>query len=101
MIADVERPILGADFLFHYKLKVDLSKRILIDLLANLTSSAKLSVLIKSSINENVQKLLRKFQDITLNSGFAKPVKHLITHQIKTTGQPIHSKVRRLSAENR
>lgn len=107
LIADVEKPILGADFLFHYKLIVDLAERILIDPLTNLTSngnlfkgpSTTLSVLIKPSINEDIQKLLREFQNITIDSGLAKPVKHLITHQIKTTGHPIFSKVRRLSPE--
>lgn len=93
IIADVARPILGADFLSHFGLIVDLSAKTLIDPTTNLTSSGKisrtqipnLSVLLNSSIDLRIQNLLKQFQEITIDSGFSKPVKHLVTHSIITT----------------
>lgn len=107
LIADVRKPILGADFLFHFGLLVDLAKRSLIDPLTSLattgnllkSSASSLSILIEPSIHQGVQNLLREFHDITIDLGFSKPIKHNVTHQINTTGLPIVSKVRRLSPE--
>jgi len=43
--------------------------------------------------------LLNKWHKITAESGFASSIKHNITHQIITTGNPVVSKVRKLSTE--
>ncbi|XP_071041381.1 uncharacterized protein [Parasteatoda tepidariorum] len=42
-IADVSRPILGADFLSHYDILVDLKSKSLIDKLTNVTFCGKIS----------------------------------------------------------
>lgn len=102
IIAQVTTPIIGADFLRHYGLLVDLKGRKLVDSLTNLTAAgnAKLSdqVAIKV-INDRspFQALLKNFPDIITPTPNFKRVKHSTQHYIQTTGPPVFSKPRRIS----
>lgn len=107
IIADVTKPILGADFLGHYGLLIDISKKQLIDPLSTIRSNGKLtssfnsslSVLFDNSYDPRIQKLLKSWYDITIDNNFDKPIKHSISHKILTEGNPIASKCRRLAPD--
>ncbi|GBN28314.1 hypothetical protein AVEN_198237-1 [Araneus ventricosus] len=106
ILASVSRPILGADFLEHYNLLVDMKRKKLLDG----TSAAGLEKPISANESMHVAtvqgdssyvKLLLKFSDITKPSQ-AKPVihiKHNTEHYIETRGFPVLSKAQRFGPE--
>ena len=83
-VADIPRAIIGADFLAHFGLMVDLEDRVLIDKLTSLRSIGSVS---RDSI-----------PSITVVSKCALP-KSRVTHHIETCGPPVFAKPRRLAAE--
>lgn len=105
IIASVPIPILGADFLRHFSLAVDVKNRKLIDTLTELkVSGCKSSVVSPSPVfaipNSNgVTLLLREYSDITRPNFQEQPVKHNVTHHITTTGPPVNAHPRRLSSD--
>lgn len=107
IIADISRPILGADFLSHFGLIVDIKNRTLSDPVSSYKvfaqivkgSFSSLSVLINSKIDSRIEKLLTDYKEITIDNNFSKSVNHSITHHIVTEGQPIFSKTRRLAPD--
>lgn len=111
VIADVERPILGADFLRNFGLLVDVRNRRLIDTLTGIfhaftpsttpISSLQLSHMKHEEISE-YEMLLKEFPALTRTEhrhGANTNLTHHITHHIETTGPPVFAKPRRLSAE--
>jgi len=101
IIAEVQQPILGADFLKHFKLLVDLDSRRLIDSETELyvrgviTTCDTLS-LTKISHDNCFKGILQEFDEVT------RPIrslesKHGVQHQIITSGHPIAERARRLS----
>ena len=104
-IADVTRPILGADFFIRHNLAVDMRGRRLVDLdnasfiqAASTSASANIAGLSSSPCN-SFSRLLHDFPDI-LVPRFDSPVnKHGVEHHIVTKGPPIHARVRRLDSE--
>jgi len=101
-IATDTRPILGADFLTQYGLKLDMKNRKLTDPLANI------SVNLVSGDEE--AKVVRVKEDAGSNSFILKHFPRLLTspnyeeipdtvpfHEIKTTGPPLFAKPRPLS----
>ena len=71
IVADVKQPILGADFLIHYNLLVDLSGRCLHDMRTGLAIAATISTIkplslnrIDSTCNEYTE-LLNQFPELT------------------------------------
>ncbi|GFT14916.1 putative pol polyprotein [Trichonephila clavipes] len=106
-IADVKRPILGADFLKHFGLLVDLKLRRLMDsvtflhVLGKTTECQPLSLttLGSSLYIPKVLALLEEFKNITFENSNKLEIKHNVTHAIITTGPPLSAKVRRLSPE--
>lgn len=102
LIASVPTPIIGADFLSHFGLIVDLKNRRLIDSVTNLsvsgiTTSSFAPSLKLISGDSKYHKLLEQFPELTKISNKAIKVKHNTVHYIETTGPPIHSKPRRLN----
>ena len=80
-------PILGADFLLHYNLLVDLPGRCLRDMRTRLAMQATLSLIkplslsrIDSTRNEYTQ-LLNQFPKLTHPTTKGDTVKHGITHK--------------------
>ena len=106
IIADVRHPLLGADFLSHYSLVVDVARHRLLN--TDTYTSVPLCI---SNVEENINLLstddtysdiINDFDDVfkpelRLSPGAA--AKHGVQHFIKTTGPPVHSRYRRLRPE--
>ncbi|GBM47569.1 hypothetical protein AVEN_90276-1 [Araneus ventricosus] len=103
IVADVTKPIIGADFLKHFGLLIDLKKLCLIDPLTNFTARGKSTVsdnpVVKTIVgNSEYSDLLRKFKEITqLNSSPKDTIKHDTAHYIPTVGPPVSARARRLN----
>ncbi|XP_026481819.1 uncharacterized protein LOC113389000 [Ctenocephalides felis] len=103
VIADVEKPIIGADFLSIYNLLVDLRNKRLLEgdtkaqMMGKVTDAVVPTV---KTLRKEHHSLLQEFPDITRPQGAPHTVKHSTTHHINTTpGPPIYFKPRRLNAE--
>ena len=95
IVADVKQPIIGADFLIHYSLLVDLRSRCLRDMRTGLAIPASLSSITPLSLNRvdavhnDYTKLLGQFPELTRPATKGETVKHGITHKIVTKGHPV------------
>ena len=106
IVADVQQPILGADFLSHFNLHVDMTHCRLVDALTQFTiqgmyskaSTPSPSILPRIPTND-FSALLTDFPSLTRPQSNSDPPKHTVTHHIKTTGPPVSSRARRLSPE--
>jgi cleavage and polyadenylation specificity factor subunit 1 len=102
-IADVEQPLLGADFLRAHSLLVDMKNKRLVNS-EDLTSISMKSMSSKVSPHLNsvssgkdcYAKLLAEFPEVTTPSFQNCTPKHGVEHFLKTEGPPIHSRARRL-----
>ncbi len=106
IIANVRNPILGADFLRHYGLAVDMSHKRLADTTTSLSVQGVISsspshspLLLPNQPTNDFAAILREFPTITQLSGKDRPAKHGVTHHIETTGAPVSSRPRRLAPE--
>ncbi|GBM33110.1 hypothetical protein AVEN_9649-1 [Araneus ventricosus] len=100
IVADVSRPILGADFLERYGLLVDIKNKKLIDVESNRTTRRHLSFgstlgITVLSGDTQFHKLLPKFPNLTNPSLNIVPK----SHGILTKGPPVFSCARRLTPE--
>ena len=100
LMADVSKAIIGADFLKHYNLLVDLNRRRLVDpntTLFNTGTLIKLKTPTISTIDSShkYQTLLKEFPEITKAQNTAAPEQE-VCHYITTRGPPIAEKARRL-----
>ncbi len=101
IIADVQKPILGADFLKHFGLMVDMSHRKLVDTHTHLHiqgihsahSSLSATLYPKDTTNPYLT-LLSDFPSLTQVAVSNAPVKHNISHHIETTGPPTSARPR-------
>ncbi|GBM78124.1 Retrovirus-related Pol polyprotein from transposon opus [Araneus ventricosus] len=107
IIANVNQPTIGVDFLKHFNLLVDVKSGCLIDGITKLTTQGKytntdsltsgISILLGDS---EFYGILSQFPELTNPSQPTrnnKPTK--VYHFIETTGQPVFSRPRRLSPE--
>ena len=102
-MANTSFSIIGADFISHYGLLVDLKNENLIDVETKLAQRCHMEVI---GCDDDIQivgfvppdgcfeKLLGEYEDITVLTNFKKPKTH-----IETSGAPVNSKFRRLSPE--
>lgn len=105
IIADVDSPIIGADFLSHFHLLPDCRLNRLIDITSGFFSkgyartTSQLSI--KSvNISSPYAKLLAEFPELTGLPGLPRIIKHETVHHIRTTpGPPVCSRPRRLNPE--
>ena len=109
VIADVQRPILGANFLYHFGLLVHLRHGILSD---STTQLQVHGIICPDNISStgitrfqdvkgaSYSLLLNKFPAVTKACSSNRPVKHNITHRIQTTGPPVVGCTRRLAPEH-
>ncbi|CAE1161479.1 unnamed protein product [Acanthosepion pharaonis] len=94
-VADVQMPILGADFLAHYDLAVRMNNHSLTDNLTRLCVLGTYSKLTTTGItvatchNKEYLHLLNQYQDLLRPAGSIDSTKHQTQHFIKTTGQPV------------
>ena len=101
-IADVPRPLIGADFLRHHALLVDLANHRLIDV-RNMFSTPLCSAADQPAFlqlgavtSDKFASLLAEFPEITQpNFSLAHPT-HDTLHHIPTKGPPVHARARRL-----
>lgn len=106
-IADVKNPIIGADFIKHFGLLVDLGNERLIDPMTTLSYRGKCKSVDVSSVsftttpvNDDVYStLLREFQAITVPAEPSLKADLGVTHFIETKGPPVAQKARRLPPE--
>jgi hypothetical protein len=103
LLADVQQPILGADFLRFYKLVVDMDAGQLLDLA---TMQRFGPATIESGLLANVQAtpeafrdLFTEFQDVANPTGKLPDAKHGVEHVLETTGRPVTAKFRRLDQD--
>ena len=101
-VAAVSTPILGADFLHHFNLLVDMKHHKLVDPLTSLWTRGRAapgaSTLLSAVSQDNeYASLLAGFPALTQPYSANKPVKHHVTHCIETTGPPVHAQAQRLS----
>lgn len=105
VIADVSRPIIGADFLAHYGLLVDLRNSRLVDQMTSLTARGRCircdAPSVKTITGETqYHRLLEQYPDITRPEGRPKNAIHATRHYIETTpGPPVACRPRRLAPD--
>lgn len=103
IVADVSRAILGADFLHHFNLSVNLKMATLTDQSTGIQiqgmklqgPSSGISTL---SINQKYRDILNKYPSLTRPNMRTPDVrKHNVTHVIETKGPPVSERARRLA----
>ena len=105
IVADVSKPILGADFLQHYGLLVDVSHKRLVDTLTNrevqgISVSYPVPTPLLPKPANDFQSILSQFPQVTQPYSNQTPARHDIVHHIQTKGPPVHSHTRRLPPEH-
>lgn len=101
VLASVNKPIIGADFLTRFKLIVDLANKSLIDSQTNLSIQARITCVDIPSprhyaVEDVFGAILNEFPCLTTAPNYNHPVKHKVVHYIVTKGQLPFSKPRRL-----
>ena len=106
VVAKVRNPILGADFLKHHGLVVDMGHKRLADTRTNLTVQGVISAspslspsMLPKQQSNNFNAIMREFPAITQLSSKDRPIKHDVTHHIDTAGPPVSAQPRRLAPE--
>jgi RNase H-like domain found in reverse transcriptase/Reverse transcriptase (RNA-dependent DNA polymerase)/Integrase zinc binding domain/Integrase core domain len=113
LIAAVEEPLLGGDFLKYYKLVVDLASKQLLEadtwkcVVTGTTAAAGAISALHSTPPQSpplqtppadLEKILQRFPEVVNVPGTLPAVKHAVRHAIVTTGRPVTAKFRRLDA---
>ena len=103
VIADTSTPIIGADFLREHGLLVNMKHGRLIDMITELQTKGTISHVVSLSPSFSLQHntteydaLLAEFAAVTKPCVSSQPVRHTVTHHIRTTGPPVHARARRL-----
>ncbi len=102
IIADVSKPIIGTDFLFHAGLLVDIQEERLLYGTTNLstrctaTNMASLGLKLMNSTESVYHELLAKFPAITRPNLTQAKRTHSVTYHIRTNGPPSAARPRRL-----
>ena len=106
IVTDVKMPLLGADFLSHYGLLVDIANPKLLDVATFCSMPLGFhcwgTEICSVRADTPYDILCQEFPEIfrpELRQKPGQPAKHGIFHHIKTTGPPTNSKFRRLSPE--
>ncbi|KAK3881302.1 hypothetical protein Pcinc_014253 [Petrolisthes cinctipes] len=104
-VGAVSQAILGADFLRHFNLMVDVRGQKLVDPLTDIFTNAQPAPgdsTHLSAINHDHKfaDLLKSFPMLTQPYSSSIPAKHHVTHHIETTRPPVHAKARRLAPEH-
>lgn len=104
VIADVTHAIIGADFLKHFDLMVDLKRKRLHDSTTSLETRGTIAAIDTASLcvvnnATNQSNVLSEYKDLTSGSPISLKAKHSVVHYIETRGTPNCDKARRLSPE--
>lgn len=106
VVADVAKPIIGADFLSFYGLLVDVRNRRLVDSATTLTvggktATGKITSIKSITVLSKYHEILSKFPEITRPAGAVASRAYTTFHHIRTTpGPPVFSRPRRLARKN-
>ncbi|KAI5725284.1 hypothetical protein M8J77_013394 [Diaphorina citri] len=103
IVAEVTCPIIGADFLRHFDLLVDLRNYQLIDQSSsrhvNLISGEQellgISTICEGNIDARIAELIRRY-DVTKEQNNINKIKHNTVHYIVTSGPPVYTTPRRM-----
>ncbi|BHF77906.1 hypothetical protein SprV_0602101600 [Sparganum proliferum] len=103
---DVKSLIIGADFLTHFGLPVDLKHRKLIDTTTTLftvgIAASEPSVSIQVTVSSSpFADILKDYSSLTKLCQFTEEDQHTVKHHIITTGQFVYAHPRRLHPEKR
>ena len=105
-VADVHFALLGADFLGHFHILVDVKRQAMISAdsltrtpLRVSNIAAPITILQTDEPYNHLQKEFPQVFKPELKQDPTKPAKHHIVHHIKTMGPPVHSKFRRMAPE--
>ncbi|GFW63176.1 hypothetical protein TNCV_581161 [Trichonephila clavipes] len=101
IIADVSSPIIGADFLKHFNLLIDLKKKGLVDVETSIFTPCVFSNIVQPSIltvdaNISFKNILSEYSDLSNPSLISKSASHGTVHHIITTDPPVTARPRRL-----
>lgn len=105
LVADVNKPIIGADFLKNFGLMVDIRNRKLVDMVTTKQAAGRVNnsevMIIRTVSSKNpFHTLLKKFPSLTNPVAPQKQIQHGTLHHIETTpGPPITCRPRRLAPE--
>lgn len=105
VVADVDRPIIGADFIAHYGLLVDCKNGRLLDGVTTLFTPGTVKKCNQVSVkaisgNTDFHQLLSQFPNLIKPSGVFREIKHSTVHYIHTTpGPPVFCRPRRLAPD--
>lgn len=106
IVSGVTRPILGADFLKHFNLLVDLKQQRLIDNETTLTSVCSLEnvapfqiTTLDSTRTDIYAQILKKFPEVLKPHALIKNIKHTVVHHLETKGPPVFARARRLAPD--
>jgi hypothetical protein len=103
MVADVQIPIIGVDFLSHFGLLVDCRNNHLLDVVTSLSTPGHTAPPAVPSVkvigaDALPDSLLEEFPALTRPTGIHREVRHNIAHHIRTTpGPPVACRPRRLA----
>lgn len=100
-IAEVTRPIIGADFLTHFNLLVDLRGRTLIDRLTLIKTQGKITMDPTPTITAYksdgaFHQLIQSYADIMEDQPTSTAMAQNISHHIETKGAPVFARARKL-----
>lgn len=100
VLANVKQPILGADFLAHHKILVDVNRMKLIDSVTSLQTIASVTVheqpTVRTIYENEYSDILSEFPNITKPMCFKSSPQHSIVHYIETTGSAVYARPRPL-----
>ena len=106
IVAKVSRPLVGADFLRHSGLLVDVRRRRLVQAdsgstasLSSVSSRAVPTISVVQPSNSYVSWLRDDYPELIRPTFIDNDVKHGVTLPIPTTGPPVFAKARRLSPD--
>ncbi|XP_064475437.1 uncharacterized protein LOC135389303 [Ornithodoros turicata] len=91
LVAGVRQAILGADFLHHFGLSVDVARSV--------RSASPLSGISISALHSPYAAVLKDFPSLTQPPDWSRPVAHDVVHHIQTTGAPVFARARQLAPE--
>ena len=103
---EANHPIIGADFLRHFALLVDMRQRQLTDTCSHLhilgigtQDSSPSPVFTPKNTGDTYLTLLSQFPTLTQVCSPDSPIKHDVTHHIITSGPPVSARPHRLAPE--
>lgn len=109
IVADVAYPMIGADFLKHFHLIPDLTKRLLIsgqngnrvDCKEGYSSQPSVHLITDTKEGEKAHKILSAFPNLMKPPRYHNVPLHATYHYIETTGPPVHQRSYRLPPRER